>query len=216
MPTTEPERGNFIKIDRWRPAARTIRRAADILAADGTVIYPTETFYALGAHPESEAAVEKVYAAKGRGRDKPLPLIAADPDVVRGAAGDWPEAAETLALSFWPGSLSLVIEVQPDLLVPVHGGSGRIAVRVSPNRVASALAAAAGGFLISTSANRSGEPPPRSCEELARDLLPPIDAVLDGGKLAGGSPSTIVDVTRGRVAFLREGAVPFEKVSLTL
>ena len=126
----------------WNEIA-ALRDAASILRSGGLVVYPTETFYALGAMPEIAKAVEMVFEKKGRDFTKPLPLIASDREAVLSAASEWPESAEALARVFWPGPLTIVIQASASLPPVLHAGTGKIAIRVSSHPVASLLARAA-------------------------------------------------------------------------
>lgn len=169
-----------------------LRAARDALLAGGAAVYPTETFYALGADPRSERGCAAVFRLKARGPGKPLPWIAADREQAV-AVCEFPPAAEALARRYWPGPLTLVL--------PLRSGAGSAAVRVSAHPLARALAAALGHPVVSTSANRSGEPPARTAAEAAAALAPalaPEDSpipVLDGGTTPGGAPSVILDLT---------------------
>lgn len=189
-----------------------LEEAASILKRGGLVIYPTETFYALGAVPTLPEAVGNVFAAKGRAPGKPLPLIAADAEAARGAVLAWPEAAEKLAGRFWPGPLTLVLPAAHFLPPVLHGGTGKIAVRVSSHPVASLLARFAGGLLVSTSANPSGKPPPDGPEAISEDILARVDGLVEAGVLAGGFPSTVVDVSRLPPTLVRTGRIDWEKI----
>ena len=190
--------------------------AASILRSGGLVIYPTETFYAFGAIPVIAEAVERVFEKKGRDFRKPLPLIASDRETVLSAASEWPESAETLARKFWPGPLSIVIQASPSLPPVLHAGTGKIAIRVSSHPVASLLARATGGLIISTSANRAGEFPPSGPGAVAQELLQSVDAFIDAGDLPGGLPSTIVDVTVRPAALIRTGKIAWEEIRRAL
>lgn len=169
--------------------AGAIATAAAALARGGVVVFPTETFYALGADPRSSAGVEAVYRWKTRPRDRPLPWIAASREQVESVCR-LPPAAAALARRAWPGPVTLVL--------PLRGGAGSAAVRVSSHPVARFLAAALGHPVISTSANRSGRPPARTAPSAVRGLAeggpgrPPLLA-LDGGRTPGGAPSVILD-----------------------
>jgi L-threonylcarbamoyladenylate synthase len=176
------------------------------------VIYPTETFYALGAAACLETAVSRVFELKGRDFDKPLPLIAADLPAALNAASRWPESASLLSRVFWPGPLSLVVPACPFVPPILHAGTGKIALRVSSHPVASLLAKLSGGLIISTSANISGAPAPKNPAQLDKDLLACVDAMLDAGNLPGGFPSTIVDVSVYPVAILRQGKIAAEQI----
>jgi L-threonylcarbamoyladenylate synthase len=189
-----------------------LERAAALLMRGGVIVYPTETFYGLGAHPRSEKTIERVYRIKGRGFDKPLPLIASDIVAVRAAVAAWPEVAERLAAVFWPGPLTLLLPASPCLPLSLHAGTGNLAIRISPHPVARELAERAGGLLISTSANRSGDPACRRVDEIPCELTERVDLVVDGGELPGGLPSTIVSVAPAGLELVRAGCIPFEDV----
>lgn len=171
--------------------AAAVRSAAEHLRAGGVVVYPTETFYALGADPRSPEGCAAVFRLKGRDASRQLPWIAADREQVA-AACRIPEAAAGLAARHWPGPLTLVL--------PLRGREGTVAVRVSSHPLARALAAALGHPVVSTSANRSGAPPARTAAaavaSLGETAAAPPPRVLDGGTTPGGAPSVIVDATK--------------------
>jgi L-threonylcarbamoyladenylate synthase len=189
-----------------------LAEAAAHLAAGRVVAFPTETFYGLAADPRDAAGVAAVYAIKGRTFTEALPLIAAGREIVEGLVGGLSADARRLADRFWPGPLTLVLPLPGGALVPaVSAGRATIAVRVSDHPVARALAAAAGGLITSTSANRSGEPPATTATGAAA-LGDGLALTLDGGPAPGWQPSTIVDVTGPAVRLLRAGRVPFDRV----
>lgn len=183
-----------------------IAAARRLLAAGEVVAFPTETFYGLAADARSDAAVAKVFAAKGRPADSPIALIARDLDAVRALAeGELPGAAGALAAAFWPGPLTLVVRASAAVPVSLTAGTGTIGVRVSPHPVAAALAA---DFPITaTSANAAGDPSLRLAREVAA-ALPGIALVLDGGETPGGLASTLVDLAQDPPRIVRAGAVP--------
>ncbi len=166
---------------------------AALLRRGGIAIYPTETFYALGADPRSPEGVAAVFRAKGRPPDRALPWIAADREQVASVAVLTP-VAEKLARR-WPGPLTLVLDRRD--------GAGTVAIRVSAHPLARAVARELGHPVISTSANRSGAPPAVTAAAAA---LPGVPA-LDGGTTPGGAPSAIVDAT-GPVPVALRGRIP--------
>ena len=200
-----------------RPAAIVIdvesfERAAAVLSREGVLIYPTETFYGLGGDPRMEPVVDRIYRIKGRDSGKALPLIASDLPAARKAVSLWPETAERLAAAFWPGPLTLLLPAAPSLPPALHAGTGSIALRISSHPLARALAERAGGLLIATSANRSGEPACRRVVDIPAALAALVDVVIDGGELPGGLPSTIVAVTPSGIELVRSGCISFEDV----
>ena len=189
-----------------------IAEAAAVLRRGGLVVYPTETFYGLGALARDPGALERLARAKLRPAGKPLPLIAADLAQVEEVALLEGRAAR-LAARFWPGPLTLILPARPGLPNEVTAGTGTVGIRVPGNALACALARAAGGPLVSTSANPSGGPPPVHVAELSPALRAAVDHVLDGGPAPGGLPSTVVAVEGEAVRLVRAGAVSFDRVT---
>jgi L-threonylcarbamoyladenylate synthase len=192
-----------------------VREAAEVLRRGGIVAYPTETFYGLGALARDAAAVERLARVKGRPDGKPLPLLAADRAQVEEVAllGD---VAARLADAFWPGPLTLVLPARAGLPAAITAGTGTVGIRVPGSAVARALARAAGGAIVSTSANPSGAPPPSAPGELAAVLAARLDLVLDAGRTPGGLPSTVVAIEGEGIRLVRDGAVPFGAVRAAL
>jgi L-threonylcarbamoyladenylate synthase len=189
--------------------------AAAALRRGSLVVYPTETFYGLGALATLPAALARLSAAKLRPAGKPLPLVAADAAMAFALWAEVSPGARRLADAFWPGPLTLVAKAARGLPDPVTLG-GAVGVRVPGGELARELSRRAGAPVISTSANPSGGPPPASVEALDPELLSRIDLVLDGGETPGGLPSTVVEVGTGSPRLLRAGAVPWEAVEEAL
>ncbi|MBU4569911.1 MAG: threonylcarbamoyl-AMP synthase [Desulfomicrobium sp.] len=181
----------------------------------GLVIYPTETFYALGCLATIHPAVERIFAVKGRPTDKPLPLIVADWGMCERFLRMRPEEEE-LARKFWPGSLSIVVDVDPRVSTLARDLDGRSAVRMTPHVIAAELCRAAGAPLVSSSANRSGQPPVCVPGDLDPELVRQSGALVVDAQPwpAGGQPSTMVRVVaRNAVRMVRVGAVSAEDIS---
>lgn len=182
-----------------------------MLRAGGVVVYPTETFYGLGALASAGEALERLARAKLRPEGKPLPLVAADRAQVA-AVAILDAAAARVADRFWPGPLTLVLPAHAGVHPAITAGTGTVGIRIPGSDVARALAAAAGGALVSTSANPSGGPPPDRIAALDPTLRARVDHVLDAGATPGGLPSTIVVLEGDTVRLVRAGAVAFEDV----
>jgi L-threonylcarbamoyladenylate synthase len=197
------------------PDPAAIAEAAAVLRAGGVIAFATDTTYGLAADPRSDAAVERVFAAKGRPHALAMPLVAADLAQAR-EAGTFDEMALRLAADFWPGPLSIVVPAASAVSRRALGGRDTVAIRVPRHPVAQALAAAFGCALTATSANPSGAPPAETADEVAATLGRTIDAVIDSGPAPGGPPSTIVAVERGVPVCVRAGAVPWERVLRSL
>ncbi len=189
-----------------------IAAAAAVLRRGGIVVYPTETFYGLGALASDDAALERLARAKLRPPGKPLPLVAADLAQVEEVAVMEGRAAR-LAARLWPGPLTLVVPARAALSAAITAGTRTVGIRIPGSAVARALATAAGGALVSTSANPSGGPPPVRVGDLDPALLREVDHVLDGGPTPGGLPSTVVVVAGDEVRLVRAGALSFDRVT---
>ncbi|MBI3286477.1 MAG: threonylcarbamoyl-AMP synthase [Chloroflexi bacterium] len=188
------------------PAART--EAVRLLRAGRLVVLPTDTVYGVAAHALLPTAIERLYKAKGRPRDKPLAILLADVDQLERVASQVPEAARRLAQRFWPGGLTLVLPKKPELPAILSAGGPGIAVRLPDHSVAREIIRRLGAPVAASSANRSGGPDPRTAQEAVRELGPHLHLVLDGGPSPGGVPSTVVDLTSSPPRIVREGAIP--------
>lgn len=193
-----------------------IRRAADIILAGGTVAFPTETVYGLGADGLNAMAVRRVFAVKGRPPDNPLILHISDPEMLTSVARDIPEVAHGLIKEFWPGPLTLVLRKREGVPDEVTAGLGTVAVRCPDHPVALALIRAVGRPLAAPSANRSGRLSPTDAGDVIEELGGRVDAVLDGGPTVLGVESTVVDLTSSPPAVLRPGALPPEAIRRVL
>lgn len=188
-------------------APADIVHAADILRAGGLVAFPTETVYGLGADAANDAAVARIFAAKGRPADHPLIVhIAAASEMLRWAQ-DIPGVAWQLAAQFWPGPLTLILKRAPGMAVTASGGLDTIGLRVPGQPVALALLNAFGGGIAAPSANRFGRISPTCAEHVMAELDGRIDVLIDGGVCEVGLESTILDLTSARPQVLRPGAV---------
>ena len=175
---------------------------------DAVFAYPTETFYGLGARIGDYEALERIIRIKGRESAKGMIILVADMAMAKTVASI-DERQQALLEHFWPGPLSAVLEERGDVhaLLKVEG---KVALRVSPNAMATALCRALGP-ITSTSANLAGHPPARTAYEV-RDLQLEFDAILDGGLTPGGAPSTLADLTTNPARCLRTGAITWSVI----
>lgn len=196
-------------------AAADIAEAAQLLRSGGTVAFPTETVYGLGADARNAEAVQAVFAAKGRPSDNPLIVHIADEGGLDGLVADVHPLAARLMEAFWPGPLTLVLPLKPGALPPVvTAGLDTVGIRVPDHPAARALIAAAGCPVAAPSANRSGRPSPTLASHVLEDLAGAIGGVLDGGPAGVGLESTVVQVLEdGTVAVLRPGGVTAERLA---
>ncbi len=187
-----------------------ISEAAGCLRRGGTVVFPTETVYGLGADANNSRAVAKIFEAKGRPADNPLIVhIAKRQDVYKIAAEILPEA-EKLMDAFWPGSLTLIFKKSDNISENVTAGLDTVAVRMPRNQIASALILESGVFVAAPSANLSGSPSPTNVNHVIEDLYGRVDYIIDGEDCEIGIESTVLNVSQKPFTILRPGAVTYE------
>jgi len=204
-------RGSKIETRVLPVTEESMAEAVRILSAGGLVAFPTDTVYGVGAHALQPQAVEKIYAAKIRPRDKAIPLLLATTDDLSLVAENVPPVAHLLAERFWPGGLTLVLRKRAIVSEAVSPGP-TVAVRVPDHGVAQALIAALGVPLAATSANLAGNPSPVTAQEVMAELAGRIELILDGGPCPGGVPSTVLDLTTDPPTVLRSGAITVEDI----
>ncbi len=200
----------YIEVDLDYPEPEAISEAAAVIRNGGTVAFPTETVYGLGANGLDPVAVEGIYAAKGRPRRNPLILHVASIEQARLLVKVWTPLAERLAASFWPGPLTLILPraaVVPEI---VTAGLDNVALRMPAHPVALALIERSGVPIAAPSANASGRPSPTLAEHVRADLDSLIDLVLDGGPAVVGVESTILALNGECPLLLRPGGVTRE------
>jgi L-threonylcarbamoyladenylate synthase len=185
-----------------------IERAVEILNKGGIVAYPTETFYGLGVKFDNEASLRKLYELKKRPEEKPMPLIIGNRTLLSVIAVSVNKTAESLMDKFWPGPLTLLLKAKKGLSPYLTANTGRVAVRIPGESFALHLARQAGFPITATSANPSGMPPAEDADAVIRYFGKEVDMVIDGGRTAGGLPSTIADVTEKKIKIVREGMIP--------
>jgi len=207
-----------IKVDPKRFELEHLKEAVEAVKSSGLVIYPTDTVYGLGADPYAERAVIKVFKLKRRELRKPLPVLTSSPAKARKLV-KFNEVAEVLAERFWPGPLTLILPLK-DKKIPscVHAGSGKLGIRVPNHEIALRLTEGVGGYLVGTSANISGAPPPTTLEEALsyfKDAGEDVVAI-DGGPTPLKAPSTVIDLTDVKPKIVREGSLSVELINAAL
>jgi len=205
----------IIKISEDTPASEIakLHDAVKVIKSGGTVAFPTETVYGLGANGLDEAACAKIYEAKGRPSDNPLILHISDISQLDSLVAEVSPTARLLAENFWPGPMTLVMKRTS--LVPslVSGGLDTVAIRMPSNRIAHELIKQAGVPIAAPSANVSGRPSSTRAEHVETDLTGQVDMIIDGGSSVYGLESTIVDVSGGGLpCLLRPGSITIEQL----
>ena len=185
--------------------------AVDILNAGEVVAFPTETVYGLGAVATNDKAVKKIFEAKGRPSDNPLIVHIGDKQEVAHYIEDLPDVARKCMDLFWPGPLTMVMKVKPDVLAEsVTAGLHTVGIRMPNHPVALGLLQQLKKPLAAPSANRSGKPSPTEAIHVAEDLQGVIPYILDGGATGIGLESTVLDVTHEPPVILRPGGITKE------
>jgi len=184
---------------------RDLALVVEALRRGEAIVYPTETFYGLGARALDAAAVDRAQAIKGRPDGKPFPVLVADLAMLDTVAARVPGIARRLIERYWPGALTVILPARDGLPAGVLGEGNTIACRISSAAIANQIVRALGEPLVATSANLSGEPSPRSAADAARQLGRRVRFIVDGGALDGQLGSTIVDGTVDPPRIVRAG-----------
>jgi len=192
--------------------AETPALAAEIIKNGGLVAIPTETVYGLGANGLDEAAVAKIFEAKGRPQDNPLILHICGPEQIELFCHHIPQTAYDLAEKFWPGPLTIVLPARSSVPKRTTGGLSTVAVRCPDNQVTRQIIRLSGVPIAAPSANISGKPSTTTAQHVLHDHDGKIAAVVDGGPCRVGVESTIVDLTEERPRLLRPGGITPEEL----
>jgi L-threonylcarbamoyladenylate synthase len=192
-----------------------IKKAAEVIKDGGTVVFPTETVYGLGANALSEEACEKIFAAKGRPQDNPLIIHVADFDISK-YVKHIPEKAQILMETFWPGPLTIIMKKSEIIPDKVTGGLDSVAVRMPENKIARKLIECAMVPIAAPSANISGRPSPTTIHHCIEDLYGRVDMIIGGEKSEVGLESTVVDVADDKITILRPGGITREMLEESL
>jgi L-threonylcarbamoyladenylate synthase len=193
-----------------------LQRAVEVLRRGGVIVFPTETFYGLGANALLENALERVMTIKGRAATIPLLSLVDCMERVKQLARSIPPWSLKLIERFWPGPLTLVFPAREDLPQALVGPSGGVAVRFSPHPTARELVRGMDAPLVGTSANLHGEPAVCRVDDLSDEVKGAVDLVLDAGETHGGLPSTVLDCTSFPPRLLRSGRIKRELIEEAL
>ena len=189
-----------------------VTEAAAAVRDGELIVFPTDTVYGIGARPDDARATSRLFEAKRRPRDLELPVLGATEEVLRGVAV-FDRRADRLSAACWPGPLTMILFRTPQSMGWELGGDpGTIGVRVPKHPLALAILAATGPMAVS-SANRSGEPPAGSCDELERAFGDMVSVYLCEDSPLEGSASTVVDLTGDPARVVRLGVLGFEEIA---
>jgi L-threonylcarbamoyladenylate synthase len=196
----------------WFDCADEAQRAAGLAAAvtavlaGELVVLPTDTVYGVGADAFSPAAVRRLLAAKGRGREMPPPVLVGSVRAANALVEDMGQDGGKLISEFWPGALTIVCRATRSLSWDLGDTKGTVAIRMPEDAVALDLLRETGPMAVS-SANLTGAAAATTAEQAREQLGEAVTIYLDGGTAPGGVASTIVDLTGPAPRLLRRGAI---------
>lgn len=197
-----------------RADSDAIEEAAKIIRSGGIVAYPTDTVYGLGCDPFNKEAVDHLIQVKQRQKGA-LPILV-NSMVAAKKLGEFNKTAMVLAGRFWPGPITLIVPVRATLPDPITDNSKFVGLRIPKHETALNIIEKAGGQVVGTSANVSGQPSPRTAEEVLNALGARIDLILDGGPSPLGKESTVAKILGPGVEVVREGAVSRDEILMAL
>ena len=191
-----------------RISESSLREAGEVVRSGGVIAFPTETFYGLGVDPFNVPAVQRLYNLKGRSpQTRPILVLIRSHHELQALVSEITPAAERLMQACWPGPLTLVFRAAEAVPSVLTAETGTIGVRLSAYPDVQRVLEVIGGPLTGTSANRTGQPPATTAEEVERALGAAVDLIVNGGQTPGGLPSTVVDTTVSPPRIIREGCV---------
>lgn len=205
-------KSRVLSVNPKAPQVEVIREACEVLRCGCLVAFPTDTLYALGASALNAAAIERVLTVKGRHHGKPLSVLVGSVETAAGLAVGLSDEVRSLMQTFWPGALTVVVKASPSLPSLLTAATGTVGLRMPGGAVAQALLSTFAGPIIGTSANKSGGADPADARTVQKAIGGQIDLILDGGRVALGVPSTVIDCTTPPVRILREGAISRAKL----
>lgn len=196
-----------------RRLTEDISSAAELIRQGGLVAVPTETVYGLAGNGLDADAVQKIYEVKGRPTVKPLSLMVPDESAMELCCHDVPPQAYVLAHKFWPGPLTIVLPAREHIPPIVLAGGDTVGLRCPDHPLTLELLHTCGLPLAAPSANPSGEPSPKTAEQVFSYFDGKIEAVIDGGSCGIGKESTLIDMSAAPYRILRQGALPAETIA---
>jgi L-threonylcarbamoyladenylate synthase len=213
MRSGQESRGGILKtrlitISPHKVKTRELELIAGVLSRGGVIVYPTDTYYGLGANCYLGRALRRIYEIKKRQAFRGLPVLVAAVDDVPKIAAEIPHLFDSLTAEFWPGPLTLVLKAAAALPVELAGPQKTIGVRLPDIPWLRSLIRLSGFPLVATSANISGRGEIASAEKVIEVFELSVDLIVDGGTTTGVLPSTVLDLTSGAAFLVREGAVP--------
>ena len=188
---------------------RLLNQTVQLLRDGGVVAFPTDTVYGVGVDPFQSEAVRRLYRIKGRPEDKPIAILVGSIEDVARVAQTPSRTFSRLADRFWPGGLTLIVETR-ELPPEITAGGSTVGVRMPDHPLTLELLRGFGGPIATTSANRSGENPATSAEEVGAQLGDHVNLIVDGGDTITKVASTVLDLSVSPPKVLRHGGISEE------
>lgn len=202
----------IVSVDQINPDTDVIRKAASVIRGLGTVVFPTETVYGLGANAYSEEACEKIFSAKDRPKDNPLIVHISSFSQLKDVAVEIPDSVTEIMKTLWPGPITVLLKKSVKIPSVVTAGLDTVAVRIPGNPLALSLIEESGVPIAAPSANIATRPSIVDSKDAVRDLSGKVDMILDAGRTFFGIESTIINVMSDPVELLRPGAFEVEEL----
>lgn len=184
-----------------------LNKPAEVLRNGGTVIFPTETVYGLGANALDSNAVKKIFIAKGRPSDNPLIVHIDNFEKIYDLVEEVPENAKKLADAYWPGPMTLILKKKSIISNEVSAGLDTVGIRIPRDKIARELIKLAEVPVAAPSANLSGSPSPTTFNHVMNDMYGRVDVIIEGENAEVGLESTVIDVTGEVPTILRPGGI---------
>lgn len=205
-----------LKMDENHVEKDQLTLPAQILREGGTVAFPTETVYGLGANALDVHAVKKIFEAKGRPSDNPLIVHISKIEEISELVKEIPTDAKILMERFWPGPLTFILKRSNQVPDVITGGLDTVAIRMPSHPIASTLISMAKVPVAAPSANLSGKPSPTEAKHVIEDLEGRVDMIISGGSCHVGVESTVLDMTSDEPMILRPGGITKEQLEEVL
>lgn len=200
----------ILKINKSKPEAGKLKQAAEVLKNGGVIVFPTDTVYGIAASAFDAKAREKIYNLKGRSFSKPLTLMVPDLNML-GLLAELPKKAKKITDKFWPGPLTLILPATHYGSI-VMGGRKDLGLRIPADTVVAGILKYSNFPLATTSANPSGKNSAKTGREATDYFDGKVDLILDAGRCAHSTESTVIDMLNFPYIVVREGALPSKKL----
>ncbi|NLM43251.1 MAG: threonylcarbamoyl-AMP synthase [Clostridiales bacterium] len=196
---------------------KVIDEAAAVIRQGGTVVFPTETVYGLGANALDSKSVSRIFEAKGRPSDNPLIVHISNYDMLLYCIGEpLSEKAQKLIAFFWPGPLTIIFKKSKNIPDEVTAGLDTVAIRMPDDPIALSLIESSGVPIAAPSANISGRPSPTNPEHVIKDMDTRVDIILCSKDTKVGIESTVLDISGDKPTILRPGGATLEELEKIL